>query len=367
MLVWMSSLLEISKVFYTENQRECFFRKVDETYRQCCLRLARDLLPADRQQEAEERILRGDEAEDWWKALSLPASGLQSFLRDRVYPALFEELEAEHYYVDQIYRTAPPEEPEGWYRCSTVKSLLHELINDEEDPYRIKIHPSDMSIAYLSYTICSFYTEQIRRNLHVADEDAEYMRKLLYCGEFAQNAWLDLVYREASEQIRPRVTDRFLYAFLAREYSMGMEPILFSEFLHDEITAPLYLALCEARGELLDAAETYLTEHPDPRWTPAEMERFFDYVAEHVKLDLEEPRFDCYLPGEDAEDGELEPGVLEMLAYEDDELSPDGEVPGESGEEAETGVRSFPAPASGPGGITRRPGIPAHKRKGGAQ
>ena len=295
MLVWMRGLVGASKMFYTENQREYFFRKVDELYQRYCIQLAGEVLPEDKCAEAEKRIIDGESVDDWWDEYVSLDVDKDSVIYEKVYRPLFVDLVNNHYYTYETYMNAPSENPAEWYKCSTVKSLLHEFINDEEDPYEIIVPLSDEQIAYLSYAICSIYVRFISRNLQVNEEDADYMLNLLYCGEFAQNDWLNHVFNERESAIRPRVTDLFLYTMLERKYSLGMKSVLFSEFLHKEVTASFYRAVYNARHDIMERSFEYWAANADNEWTPAEMESFYQYIVSNVKLYFDKPHVEWYM------------------------------------------------------------------------
>ena len=326
MFVWMSRLLDISRVFYTENQRECFFRKVDDVYRRCFIQAVWQTLPHEQYIRAESKISRGEQAEDWWKDVVGSGYDLDEFLREKVYKPMFDDLETNGYYMDEVMDTAQPENPEQWFRCSTVKSILHEFINDEDDPYRISIPLTDRMIAYLSYMVYSIFADHISRSLRMGEEDTTRMLKLMYCGEFAQNDWLNLVWREDVREIRRKVTERFLYAYLYGEYSLEMEPATFSEFVHDELILPVYWAFYDVRKDIMEKSLAYFSENEQARWTPAEMERFHRYITEKVPLKLEEPHLEWYLPQEKEEEDASDDQFLDLII--DPEMIEDWDLSG---------------------------------------
>ena len=239
MFIWMSGLLNWSRMFYTENQRKCFFEKVDILYEQYCILFAEQMVSSEIISHLRDLILNGDNIDDWWEETGLSEDDKDAFLQEKVYKAMFEDLEKNNCYWEEVRRNAPAEEPEKWNQNAIVKSLLHEFINDKDDHYQIVDQLSDKEIACLTYAIYSIFVDYIKTHLKVSDEDTEYMMRVLYCGEFAQNEWLNLVSGENCQNIRGRVTEGFLYVFLEKEYSFGIEPILFSEFLHDEILRPV--------------------------------------------------------------------------------------------------------------------------------
>ena len=317
MFIWMSRLLDISRIFYTENQRECFFRKVDDVFRRCFIQAVWQTLPHEQYVQAEEKINSGEQAEYWWEDIVGTEYDLDGFLHEKVYKSMFDDLEINGYYTDEVMDTAQPEDPEQWFRCATVKSILHELINDEEDPYRISIPLTDRMIAYLSYMVYSVFVNRISRSLRMEKEDTARMLKLMYCGEFAQNDWLNLVWREDVKEIRRKVTERFLYAYLYGENSLGMEPATFSEFIHDELILPVYWAFCDGRKEIMEKSMAYFSENAQNKWTPAEMDRFYRYITENVPLKLEEPHLEWYLPGENAEENDSDDAFPDMIITPD--------------------------------------------------
>ncbi len=294
MFVWMSGLLDISRMWYTENQRRYFFEKVDSLYSQCCVRAVKELLPPSKNQQVEQKINDGADINDWWDSDLFSGYDLHTFNKKLVYPAMFDELEENVYYRDEVFDNAPAENMKDWYKCSVVKSLLHEFVNDEEDPYKLNDRLSDKEIACFSYTVCRIYADYMKQHLHIDDEDADRLLKLLYCGEFAQNEWLNIVNGEHINKIQNRVTRRFLRSFLFNNYNMGMDPFLFSEFLNDEIISPIYNTIYNSRHEILAAGRKYLAENEDNRWSPHEMDNFCNYVIENVKLEFEAPDFDGY-------------------------------------------------------------------------
>lgn len=299
MFVWMSGLLDVSRAFYTEKQRECFFKKVDQLYEKYCIQSVREVFPGDVCGQIEKKIRQGNKVEDWWETFAGPEADMESFIYDRVYKALFDDLRANiEDYVEEICSTAPEERPEEWYKCSLVKSLLHEFINDRRDPYKIAVHLSERETAFLAYTICSILSGRIRRTLGMNDRDAGYMQKVLYCGEFAQNDWLNLAWHENVQTVRRKVTEQFLYTFLSKEYNPGMDPASFSEFIHDEIISPFYMAVYEAREEIMEKSREYWEDQAASEWMPDEMDRFCRYITEHVDLEMEEPHLEWYLQDE---------------------------------------------------------------------
>lgn len=300
MFVWMKGLLDVSRAFYTESQREYFFGIVNQLYRRRCVQAAHETFPEDDWDEIEEQIRQGREVEEWWGRFAGPESDMEEFAIEKVRKAVFDDLRANiDDYVEQTCSLAPEEKPEEWYKCSFVKSLLHEFVNDRKSPLKITVHLSDKETALLTHTVCWILVSHFRRTLHMQDEDAEYMMKLLYCGEFAQNDWLNLVCREKVRKIRRGVTEQFIYAFLAGKYNCGMDPASFSDFIHEEMMTPLYMAIYNARDEIMAKSREYWEEHTEDTWLPFEMESFCRYITDHVDLDIEGPRMDLYL--QDAE------------------------------------------------------------------
>lgn len=316
MLVWMSRLLDVSRAFYTENQREYFFRLVDEIYRHSLLESAREVFPGSACGEIEKMICEGRKVEDWWSAYAGPEADMDSFLYDRVYKAVFDDLQANiEDYVEEVCTSTPEEHPEEWYKCAFIKSLLHEFINDRMDPCKISVRLSDKETAFLTYALCWILTIHFRNVFDMKDQDAEYMLKILYCGEFAQNDWLNMFYHENVQTIRRKVTEQFLYAFLSREYNPGMDGASFAEFIHDEMLAPVYMALYDAREEIMEKSREYWADHSQSFFVPYEMEDFCRYITYHVMLNIPEPRMEWYLRGDsDGED----------LSGEGEENDPEG-------------------------------------------
>ena len=303
MLVWMSRLLDVSRAFYTEKQREYFFRLVDEIYRHFCIESVREVFPGPACAEIEKRICEGRTVEEWWDEYAGPEADLDSFLYGRVYKAVFDDLQVHiEDYVEEVCTSAPEEYPEEWFRCSFIKSLLHEFINDREDPYKISIRLSDKENAFLTYALCWILTVHFRNFFDMEDQDAEYMLKLLYCGEFAQNDWLNRFYHENVQTIRRKVTEQFLYAFLYGRYSHDMDGAYFAEFIHDEMMAPVYMALYDAREEIMEKSREYWESHTQSYFVPGEMENFCQYITYHVHLNIPEPRMEGYLQEDPEED-----------------------------------------------------------------
>lgn len=124
MLVWMSRLLDVSRAFYTEKQREYFFRLVDEIYRYFCIESVREVFPGSAGDEIEKMICEGRKVEDWWSAYAGLEADMDSFLYDRVYKAVFDDLQANiEDYVEEVCTSAPEEHPEEWYKCAFIKSV----------------------------------------------------------------------------------------------------------------------------------------------------------------------------------------------------------------------------------------------------
>lgn len=301
MFIWMTGLLNMSRMWYTENQRKCFFEKVDFLYIEYCVHFIKEIVSPAKSQEIEEKIRAGINIEDWWDNKTISECSIKQFEQEKVYPAMFDDLEKNGYYWEEIYTNAPAEKIEDWYECSIVKSLLHEFVNDEEDPYKLNNHLTDKEIACFTYTIYSIYVQYLKQYLNIEDEDSDRLLKLLYCGEFAQNEWLNLVNGEQVKEMRHRLTERFLYRYLSRDYDMGIEPMLFSEFLHDEILSPIYITIYESRFEILKTGRKYLAENADKRWTPSEMENFYNFIMDNVKMNFEAPDFNAYRSSLDAQ------------------------------------------------------------------
>lgn len=296
MLVWMSRLLDVSRAFYTEKQREYFFRLVDEIYRHCCIESVREVFPGSAGDEIKKMLCEGRTVEDWWDKYAGPEADMDSFLYDRVYKAVFDDLQVNiEDYVEEVCTSAPEEYPEEWYKCSFIKSLLHEFINDRKDPYKISVRLSDKETAFLAYALCWILTIHFRNVFDMKDQDAEYMLKILYCGEFAQNDWLNMFYHENVQTIRRKVTEQFLYAFLSGKYNPGMDGASFAEFIHDEMLAPVYMTLYDAREEILEKSREYWAGHAQPCFEPDEMENFCQYITCHVHMIIPEPRMEWYL------------------------------------------------------------------------
>jgi len=294
MFVWMTGLVDASRMWYTENQRKYFFEKVDSLYTEYCVRFVKEILPASKSQQIEQKIRDGLDIEDWWDNELFSGYDPKEFQSEKVYPAMFDDLEKNKYYYEEICTDAPEENIEDWYNCSVVKSLLHEFVNDEEDPFKLNDHLSDKEIACFSYTICSIYVQFLKQYLEIDEEYSDKLLKLFYCGEFAQNEWLNLVNGEHFKEMRPRLTHRFLYRYLSGDYDMGMDPKLFSEFLHDEVLSPIYRTIYYSRYEILKAGRKYLEQNADKRWSPNEMDNFYHFIIDNVKMNFKAPNFRSY-------------------------------------------------------------------------
>lgn len=284
MFTWMSCFLQLSRMFYTENQRKVFFEIVDGLYEKYCIQYVREMVPSDRLPRIEALIEKGANVDEWWDEECFSGIDKDSFLKGKVYKAMYDDVVENGAYWEEVCEHAPMEKPEDWYANSFVKALLHEFINDDEDPYKLVDHFSDREIACLSYTICSILTIFIKESLDVSDEDADYMLSVLYCGEFAQNDWLNKVYGENVKEIRSKVTKKFLYAFLDREYSQKAGSQMFYEYLDDEILEPVFVTIYDHRFEILGAARKYLADYGDNRWTQKEMDDFCQYIIKSVPM-----------------------------------------------------------------------------------
>ncbi len=75
---------------------------------------------------------------------------------------------------------------------------------------------------------------------------------------------------------------------------MGMEPVLFSEFLHDEVLSPIYITIYDSRHEILKTGRKYLEQNADKRWSPNEMDNFFNFIIDNVKMNFKAPDFSGY-------------------------------------------------------------------------
>nr|WP_308507967.1 hypothetical protein [uncultured Stomatobaculum sp.] len=300
MFIWMTGLLNMSRMWYTENQRKCFFEKVDALYIEYCVQFVNEMIPPAESREIEQKIRAGINIEEWWNSKFFSECSAKYFEQEKVYPAMFDDLEKNGYYWEEIYTDASDENIEDWYKCSIVKSLLHEFVNDEENPYKLNDQFTDKEIACFSYTICSIIVNHLKQHLHIDYEDADRLLKILYCGEFAQNEWLNLANGENIKEMRHRLTERFLYRFLLKDYDMGIEPMLFSEFLHDEILSPIYIEIYESRFEILKTGRKYLAENAEKCWTPSEMDNFYNFIMDNVTMNFEAPDFNAYRPSSDA-------------------------------------------------------------------
>lgn len=289
MIIWSRALLGASQMFYTENQRKLFFDMADGLCRMIIAELIKKKYP-ERSEEAGRLTRESMDMDEWWDTLAVPQLDLTQFLYETVHPSLFELLKKHNFYREEIIANAPEETPEDWYKCSTVKSLLHEFINDEKDPYKIIQRLSDKEIACFSYAICSIYTDYLKKYLHVNDEDSDWMLKILYCGEFAQNDYINMIYGEKVQKIRSKVTMYFFFVHLFHDYNMGIsDQPAFYEFLHDEVVGPVYRTILEARYEILSAGEEYLFKNEDEVWSPRFMEGFYRFILENVKMEFEAP------------------------------------------------------------------------------
>ncbi len=296
MFVWMTGLLNVSKMWYTENQRKCFFEKVDVLYTEYCIHFVKEMVSPSKSWEIEQKIRDGINIEDWWDSKIFLECNIEHFEQEKVYPAMFNDLEKNGYYWKEIYTNAPAENIEEWYKCSIVKSLLYEFVNDEENPYKLNDQLSDKEIACFTYTICSIFVQYMKQHLNIDDENSERLLKLFYCGEFAQNEWLNLVNGEHIKEMRHRLTERFLYRYLSGDYNIEIEPTLFSEFLHDEVPSPIYRTIYDSRHAMLRIGRKYLIQNADKRWAPSEMDNFYNYIIENVKMDFEAPNSNAYKP-----------------------------------------------------------------------
>ena len=295
MFVWITAFLNLSRMWYTENQRRCFFEKVDDLYKEYSIQLIKEMLPSERIPEIEQKIRDGISIEDWWDDELFPGYDFEQFEQEKVYPAMHDDLIKNSCYWEDVCHNAPPERIEDWYKCSFVKSLLHEFVNDENDPYQLNDQLTEKEIACFSYAICSILVQYLKKHLHVKDKDADKILKILYCGEFAQNEWLNIVNGENIKEMRHRLTERFLRRFLSIDYNMGIEPALFSEFLHDEVLSPIYITIYDVRHEILKAGRDYLAKNAEKRWTPEEMDNFYNHIIANVKIEIEEPDIEGYM------------------------------------------------------------------------
>lgn len=295
MIVWVTPLLGRSRMFYTENQRKCFFEKADELYEEYCVRFAKEIVTPEKSDELEKMIRKSAIIDDWWEEEYFPGWDKNAFLSKKVFKALFDDLDTHKFYWEEVCSRAPRENPETWYQNSTVKSLLHEFINDEEDPYKIIVELSEREIACLTYTLYSIFVNFLQKYLEINSEDADKILAIMYCGEFAQNEWLNLIYHENIKDIQRHVTERFLYAFLMDDYSRGMEPDAFYEFLHEEIMGAFYREIYDVRAEILKAGREYLSKNDTNPWSPKEMNSFYKYITDNVNLEFEAPHFEWYL------------------------------------------------------------------------
>ena len=85
-----------------------------------------------------------------------------------------------------------------------------------------------------------------------------------------------------------------------------MDGASFAEFIHDEMLAPVYMALYDAREEIMEKSREYWADHSQSFFVPYEMEDFCRYITYHVMLNIPEPPAE----NEAAAPGELDLAVV---------------------------------------------------------